>query len=192
VEQVFVQNNRPSPLCAINRVGGRLVVSQLRVGERGLTGPSIRQRLQSAAAPYCRTDLDEPRLLLVTSRRTRRWVLPKGWPKPGEALARAAEREAFEEAGVLGHALDARLGEYVYDKRLGGGVVECRVAVFALRVTAFAAAWPERGQRALRWCSPHQAARLVREPGLRALLARFDPPPSALDPEPRRFRPGAD
>lgn len=157
-----------------------------------MTGLLVPQRLQCAAIPYCRAELDEPRVLLITSRRTRRWVLPKGWPKPREAPARAAEREAFEEAGVLGEALDAELGEYTYDKRLGRGIVECRVAVFALRVTALAAAWPERGQRALRWCSPDQAARLVREPGLGALLARFDPPPSAPATERLRFRLSAD
>lgn len=92
-------------------------------------------------------------------------------------MAAAAEREAFEEAGVIGRALSEHpLGEYAYEKRLGRGLVGCRVAVFAVYVTAIAPVWPERGQRALRWCSPEQAARLVREPALGAILARFDPP----------------
>jgi len=143
---------------------------------------------QGAAVPYCRAELEEPRILLVTSKRTKRWVLPKGWPKAGESLAAAAAREAFEEAGVLGQALcEESLGEYTYDKCVGGGFIACRVAVFALPVAGVARRWPERGQRALRWCSPEQAARLVREPSLRALLAQFDPPPSAGPTEQLRF-----
>jgi 8-oxo-dGTP pyrophosphatase MutT (NUDIX family) len=149
---------------------------------------SKRLAVQCAAIPYCRAELEEPRILLITSKRTRRWVLPKGWPKAGETLAAAAAREAFEEAGVLGQALcEESVGEYTYDKWIGGGLVACRVAVFALPVAGIARSWPERGQRALRWCSPEQAARLVREPRLGALFAQFDPPPSAEPTEQLRF-----
>jgi len=158
-----------------------------------LTSLSWRRPVQCAAIPYCRAELDEPRILLITSKRTRRWVLPKGWPKAGETLAAAAAREAFEEAGVLGGApSEESLGEYIYDKRVGDGLVACRVAVFALPVTGIASSWPERGRRALRWCSPDQAARLVREPRLRVMLAHFDPPPSAAPTEQLRFRSAPD
>lgn len=169
--------------------GGLTAVGALVATDDEPSPASKRRPVQCAAIPYCRAELDEPRILLITSKRTRRWVLPKGWPKAGETLAAAAAREAFEEAGVLGQALsEESIGEYTYDKRVGDDLVACRVAVFPLRVASIASSWPERGQRALRWCSPEQAARLVREPRLRVMLAHFDPPPSAERTGRLRFR----
>ncbi|AWN42635.1 NUDIX hydrolase [Methylobacterium durans] len=133
-------------------------------------------RRQVAALPY-RFDMQgELEVLLITSRETRRWVLPKGWPMPGRKPHRAAEREAYEEAGLKGRISKAVFGTYEYDKRLDNGmVVSCEVSVFPLHVTGQRSRWPEWGQRELCWCTPHEAADLVQEGDLKLLLHAFIP-----------------
>ena len=46
------------------------------------------------------------RILLITSRGTRRWVIPKGWPMRGLKPQEAAAVEAAEEAGIVGEVED--------------------------------------------------------------------------------------
>ena len=52
------------------------------------------------------------RVLLVTSRETRRWIIPKGWPMKGRKDHEAAAQEALEEAGVTGHVHKHPMGAY--------------------------------------------------------------------------------
>lgn len=139
---------------------------------------SKKVRLQYAALPYRVADAVE--VLLVTSRDTQRWVLPKGWPMKHRAPAKAAAREALEEAGVVGTVEKAPIGAYVYDKRLAAGAtVRCLVDVFPLRVTAERSKWREKGQRERRWFAVDEAAGLVDEPDLQVLLRGFAPPTPA-------------
>lgn len=113
-------------------------------------------------------------ILLVTSRDTGRWVLPKGNVESGESGPQAARREAQEEAGVSGPVGTAPLGHYRYAKRADDGRVQDRdVAVYALRVREEAADWPERKQRERRWFARAEAAALVEEADLAALIADF-------------------
>ena len=149
-----------------------------------------RKRLQYAALPF-RWGADGLEMLLITSRETRRWVLPKGWPMKGLKPPAAAKREAFEEAGVVGRVVKKPVGRYEYQKRLRtGAVVTCAVDVFPLRVQAQREEWPEMGQREMRWFTPEGAAGAVDEPGLAEILLRFQekrakrkrPKPSAEEP----------
>ena len=111
------------------------------------------------------------RVLMITSRGTGRWIIPKGWPMPGRTLAEAALQEAWEEAGVRAEAAED-LGRYHYDKQQDRGfAVPVEVRVFLIRVGALAEDHPERGQRIRRWFMPAEAAGLVAEPELAALLA---------------------
>jgi 8-oxo-dGTP pyrophosphatase MutT (NUDIX family) len=113
-------------------------------------------------------------ILLVSSRETRRWVIPKGWPMKGKADHQAAAQEAYEEAGLDGRIVDRPIGEYPYLKRLKSGVARpVTVDVYPLEVTGEHATWPEKGQRTLRWMDPVEAALAVQEPELRDLIARF-------------------
>lgn len=132
---------------------------------------------QIAALPYT-TDADgSMRVLLITSRDTRRWVIPKGNRIKGMAGHRAAEVEAYEEAGIHGIACPAPLGRYRYDKRKRKGAREAVVEVFPLAVTDQLIHWPEKGQRELRWFSVADAARAVDEPDLQSIIAAFREPP---------------
>jgi 8-oxo-dGTP pyrophosphatase MutT (NUDIX family) len=136
----------------------------------------LKSRRQVAALPYRFDRHGDVEVLLITSRETRRWVVPKGWPMPGRKPHRAAEREAYEEAGLKGRISKNAVGTYEYGKRLDNGmVVPCEVSVFPLHVTEHRNRWPEQGQRELCWCKPQEAADRVQEDSLRRLLCEFAP-----------------
>lgn len=113
------------------------------------------------------------RVLLVTSRGTGRWIIPKGWPIAGRTLPGAALQEAWEEAGVRGEVGPELLGQFRYDKvRRRGSVVEIEVCVFRVAVRDLAPSWPEGLERRRTWFEPEDAARLVAEPGLAEIITR--------------------
>ncbi|WP_366938903.1 NUDIX hydrolase [uncultured Paracoccus sp.] len=115
-------------------------------------------------------------VLLITSRGTGRWVIPKGWPMEGKTLPAAAATEAWEEAGVEGRMLDAELGRYHYDKEQDRGYsVPVEVRVFLMEVESLGTSFPESKQRKRRWFAPADAARMVAEPGLREILLALPP-----------------
>jgi 8-oxo-dGTP pyrophosphatase MutT (NUDIX family) len=127
---------------------------------------------QYAALPWRKAQGVE--ILLVTSRETRRWVIPKGWPMPGHGAAESAAQEAYEEAGVRGKMTAKALGHYNYGKRLRGGAKKrFRVDVFAMEVTEVLDLWPEGHERTRQWLSPDEAAAQVNEPELAALIRTF-------------------
>ena len=130
-------------------------------------------RRQFAALP-CMSDDSGTRIMLVTSRGTGRWVLPKGWPKKRHSGAAIAALEAFEEAGVEGEVAPASIGFYRYPKRMAKGrVVECDVDVYPMRVARLLDDWPERTERERRWFTLSEAADAVKEADLTALLLRL-------------------
>jgi 8-oxo-dGTP pyrophosphatase MutT (NUDIX family) len=114
-------------------------------------------------------------VLLMTSRDTGRWIIPKGNIAAGVTPAKAAAREAYEEAGIKGKIDSAiPLGFYTYFKKLSSGEARAAaVEVYLLRVDARLKKWPEKGERKLSWVSPEAAAGLVEEPGVVPLLRRL-------------------
>lgn len=138
------------------------------------TKTSSRRRIQYAALPYRPNGKSDLEIMLVTSRGTRRWIIPKGWPKIGLPPHRTAEEEAYEEAGVAGKVRKKHIGSYSYDKVVKAGLTErCRVQVFPLKVTRQHKQWPEKHQRQTRWYRATDAAKFVKEPSLRRLLRKF-------------------
>jgi len=114
-------------------------------------------------------------VLLLTSRDTGRWLIPKGNIGGGMTPAQAAKREAFEEGGVKG-SIEGKLplGVYTYFKRLPSG--ESRAAaveVYLLKVKEQLKKWPEKGERRLAWVSAIKAISLIEEPGVVPLLDRL-------------------
>jgi len=111
------------------------------------------------------------RVLLITSRETRRWIVPKGWPMSGLSDMEAAGIEALEEAGARGELLPDPIGRYDYDKVLSEDEARlCRVAVYPMRVDSLAEDWKEASERKRKWFLPREAAVRVREPDLARLL----------------------
>ena len=109
-------------------------------------------------------------VLLVSSRDTGRWVIPKGWEEADLGPAASAAQEAWQEAGVKGAVSAEPLGYYTYDKRLKSSSCACAVSVFALRVDRLAARFPEKQERRRKWVAAEVAAKLVLEPELHDLL----------------------
>lgn len=129
---------------------------------------------QVAALPVATDVQGELRFLLITSRRTQSWIIPKGW-KPRKMKARkAAAREAREEAGIIGPTFKRPLGTFQYKKKTPEGRRLCKVTVFAMTAEQQLAEWKEKGQRSLRWCSPSVAAELVRDAGLAEIIRRCE------------------
>jgi 8-oxo-dGTP pyrophosphatase MutT (NUDIX family) len=131
----------------------------------------FRDSIQFAALPW-RIGADESRqIMLLTSRETRRWVIPKGWPMKGLKPPEAAAREAFEEAGLVGRIIGKQpIGLFHYNKRLLKDDLLCEVWVFLLWVERQLDDWPEKGQRETNWFSPAEAASLVDEGGLAEVI----------------------
>jgi 8-oxo-dGTP pyrophosphatase MutT (NUDIX family) len=136
----------------------------------GLT-PVRGSRLQVAA--LCWRTSPGLEILLVTSLRTRRWILPKGWPHADMTLAQSAAREALEEAGVTGEVAEEAFGHYHYLKEKSGSALPCRVEIFPLHVTGNRRAFAEQGAREQLWLPAEQAASKVAETGLKRILQSF-------------------
>src|SRR5438034_2445578 len=106
------------------------------------------KRVQYGSLPYRLSAGSRPQFMLVTSRETRRWIIPKGWPQKGKAPHHSAAREAYEEAGVVGAVGRRSVGSFAYEKRFKNGrVMACEVHVFPLKVKRQRKQWPERRQR---------------------------------------------
>jgi 8-oxo-dGTP pyrophosphatase MutT (NUDIX family) len=132
------------------------------------------KRVQYGALPYRVNNRHRAEFMLVTSRETRRWIIPKGWPKKGKSPHRSAAREAFEEAGVIGAVGRRPVGSFSYEKRMkNGGSVECEVRVFPLEVKRQKEQWPEKQQRRVKWLSASKAAEKVKEPMLSKLIRQL-------------------
>lgn len=128
-------------------------------------------KTQYAALPYRFGDAGVLEILLVTTRESRRWVIPKGWPMKKRAPWRAAEREALEEAGVEGVVAKTHLGGYHYVKRGPNGEAwPCEVLVYPLEVRHELALWREGDQRSRGWFTAARAMELVEEPDLKLLI----------------------
>jgi len=135
-----------------------------------------KQRVQFAALPWRRRGDGSIEVLLITSRETKRWVVPKGWPMVGLGAKQVARREAFEEAGVKTNSAMVPLGAYRYRKMYPDGKAkQVRVRLFGLLVSSEHDVWPEVGQREKLWTTRRDAAERVHEPDLKVLIRTFKP-----------------
>ncbi|WP_306121105.1 NUDIX hydrolase [Roseovarius sp. MMSF_3359] len=130
-------------------------------------------RTQFAALCFRVVD-DKTQVLLITSRGTGRWIIPRGWPMDNKTPSEAALTEAWEEAGVKGKALEATLGLYSYTRTISGEEVPCVAMVYPVKVKSVEDDYPEAGQRDRKWLSPQKAAKRVSEPELARIIKDFD------------------
>lgn len=130
--------------------------------------------LHQVAALPIRVRDGQTEVCLVTTRETGRWTLPKGWPMKGRQDSVAARIEAEQEAGITGRAEKRAIGSYLYWKRREKHFDLVEVTVYPLVEITASATWKERAQRHVHWASLRDAAIVVDEPGLAALLLEID------------------
>lgn len=130
--------------------------------------PTLRRQV---GALVWRQDQTGVQVLLITSRDTRRWIIPKGWRHKDLSRSQSAVREAFEEAGVRGQAR-RKLGSFTYKKLLKSPArhIDCIVDVYLVDFKKQEKTWPEQEERTVAWVSPSVAAQRVEEPELRAIF----------------------
>jgi ADP-ribose pyrophosphatase YjhB (NUDIX family) len=146
--------------------------------------------VQYAALPY-RVDGRRVRVALITSRGSRRWVIPKGWPIGGLTPQDTAAIEAAEEAGLIGRVEAEALGSYRYLKRAKGEQVRAvQAIVFPFLVEDQSDTWKEADQRLVRWFDYRDAASAVAEASLKRLIRQFGEArtPTLLAQSLRRYR----
>lgn len=136
---------------------------------------------QAAALPVRLHAQGFVEVMLVTARRSGRWIIPKGWLEPGLAPYEVAAKEAEEEAGLIGEVDRQPFGSFIYDKRLPSGmVVPCHVMVHLLPAPGQLAQWREQDQRRCLWLGSREAARLICNLTLRRLVQKIGRQPERL------------
>jgi 8-oxo-dGTP pyrophosphatase MutT (NUDIX family) len=146
---------------------------QLRINEAHWV---IEQVLYQVGIIAFRVENGEVEVLLVTSRDTGRWIIPKGNIDKGFSPAKAALQEAYEEAGVRGSIVGSvPVGFYTYFKRLKcGTLVDTTVEVFLARAERQHKKWPEKKERSVAWLPVHEAIARIQEPSVAPLLHRVE------------------
>ena len=131
----FFADSRLSDLpCVKARIPGDAIIPQKPKKRR--TRPVV--RVQYGALPYRFTPMAALEILIVTTRQSRRWIVPKGWPIKRLTPSKSAAREAFEEAGVRGKIGARAIGNFTYKKTAGQTGADAR-----LRGQDFPAAGPK-------------------------------------------------
>ncbi|WP_227271305.1 NUDIX hydrolase [Roseobacter weihaiensis] len=149
------------------------MIKQLPISLPGARKTDVRS--QFAALCY-RIRKGKIQVLLITSRTSKRWIVPKGWPMDGKTPSESAAIEAWEEAGVRGRSDGRCIGIFSYSKGMEDqSDLPCLAMVFTVEVKEIADDYPEAGQRERLWVSRKKAARLVDEPELVRILLDFDP-----------------
>lgn len=125
---------------------------------------------QIAALPL-RWNGNKVEVLMITSRDTGRWIVPKGWTMKDKKPWAAAAIEAMEEAGAEGHISREVFGTYKYRKMLDDGQKQpCVVRVYPMIVDNLKSRWKEKDERTRKWFPLPKAASLVEEPELSAMM----------------------
>lgn len=143
---------------------------EIELGDGGKTD----LRTQFAALCYRIKD-DKLQFCIVTSRRSKRWIVPKGWPMHGETPMDAAATEAFEEAGVRGKIYPRPIGVFSYYKVRSQDELPCMAVVYPLKVKKILKRWPEYRERERKWVSRKKAAQMVDDPELSVIIQTFNP-----------------
>lgn len=149
------------------------MMDQIKVAWGDYVRPMLQRPKHLQVAALCYRDGNKGKqVLLITSRDTGRWILPKGWPIRGLDASGAARQEAWEEAGVCrGEAEEDSIGSYTYQKTYPEGwAVPVETLVFPVAVEELSDDFPEADERTRKWVSPVEAANMVREPELQSIL----------------------
>ena len=141
-----------------------------------ILGDAAKTDLRTQFAALCyRIKNEKVQFCLVTSRRSGRWIVPKGWPMNGQTPMDATATEAFEEAGVRGKIEPRPIGVFSYYKVHSKNELPCIAVVYPLKVKKVLRTWPEHKERNRKWLSRKKAAALVDDAELSQIIMRFQP-----------------
>jgi 8-oxo-dGTP pyrophosphatase MutT (NUDIX family) len=141
-----------------------------------ILGDAAKTDLRTQFAALCyRVKNEKVQFCLVTSRRSGRWIVPKGWPMNGQTPMDAAATEAFEEAGVRGKIEPRPIGVFSYYKVHSKNELPCIAVVYPLKVKKVLRTWPEHKERNRKWLSRKKAAAIVDDAELSQIILRFQP-----------------
>jgi 8-oxo-dGTP pyrophosphatase MutT (NUDIX family) len=141
--------------------------------------------MQYGALPYRFNDAGALKVLLITTKQSKRWIVPKERPIGGLKPAKCAAREALEEAGVRGAVGKKPIGAFHFVKTVQDGPsLLCRVRVYPMKVKRQMRRWPEAPHRLQRWFEPAAALAAVNDVGLKTLIGRFVATITASAPPP--------
>ena len=116
---------------------------------------------------------DPVQFCIVTSRRTGRWILPKGNVDPGMSSREAAEQEALEEAGLVGTAAPEPIAIFRAPKIRPPLIWTIEIAYYPMRIDEVLDDWIEADLRGRRFVTLTAARELLWQPEVIALAERF-------------------
>ena len=149
--------------------------AQNRATDPSETGPLtyVAGITRQAGALAWREQNGEIEVVIVTSRRTGRWVFPKGGIDPGMTEAMTAANELQEEAGVIGVPDEVPIGTYRTAKIRPPLIWTVEIALYPIRITEVLTEWLESGKRERRFVTMDEAEQLLSEPEMAALARSF-------------------
>jgi 8-oxo-dGTP pyrophosphatase MutT (NUDIX family) len=157
--------------------GALLNIVRRGYGQNMSRGGEVAVPVQSGALPWRvrrSKKAEKAEVLLVTGRRSGRWMIPKGWPVDGKSMADSAAQEAFEEAGIKGKVDPQPIGTFRHVKQhLLFGRLEVDIQVHTMAVKRELGDWPERGERTRKWFRVEEAAQRVDSEELKVLIVKF-------------------
>jgi 8-oxo-dGTP pyrophosphatase MutT (NUDIX family) len=124
---------------------------------------------QSGVIPFRRTE-EGTEILLITSIKKKKWIIPKGYVEFNLSPFESAKKEAYEEAGVKGTNETFELGSFKVHKEVG----LCLIRIFSMEVTELLEDYPEKGMRKRKWFSVREAVENVNIPELPELILKLD------------------
>ena len=120
---------------------------------------------QSGVLPYRRRE-GKIEVLLITSIRRKKWIIPKGYVEFNLSHFESAKKEAYEEAGVYGENETIELGSFRVNKAIG----ICLIQVFSMEVNKILDDYPDKDKRRRKWFSIEEAAQVVTRPELKQMI----------------------
>jgi phosphohistidine phosphatase len=111
---------------------------------------------QSAVIPF-RKEKGSIEILLITSIKKKKWIIPKGYIEFNLSAFESAKKEAYEEAGIIGTNETIELGHFTLNKSTGKN----SIVVFSMEVIKLLDNFPEKELRRRKWFSINEAAEVV-------------------------------
>lgn len=123
---------------------------------------------KSAVIPY-RVNAGKLEILLVTSIRKKKWIVPKGYIEFNLTAFESAKKEAFEEAGVVGSNETVEVGQFINEKKNRKELIK----VYTMEVDEELDDYPEKNLRKRKWFTYEEAVEKVQNAQIKNFLRKL-------------------